>query len=156
MASITPSAREALLEIDGKDLKLLARALAENELESLAGYLTGLPKEPRERILKAVAQNPGRMQILASARVRDAILGSGDQSLAVTMMLRNDSGFDLTRFQEDLHSVLDGKVKPVLLWDRHPLAVGGAGILALILLLMLQRIFSTGRRPRPVDPASGA
>ena len=156
VASITPSAREALLEIDGKDLKLLARALAENELESLAGYLTGLPKEPRERILKAVAQNPGRMQILASARVRDAILGSGDQSLAVTMMLRNDSGFDLTRFQEDLHSVLDGKVKPVLLWDRHPLAVGGAGILALILLLMLQRIFSTGRRPRPVDPASGA
>lgn len=156
VASITPSAREALLEIEGKDLKALARALAENELETLASYLTGLPKEPRERILKAVAQSPGRMQILASARVRDAILGSGDQSLAVTMMLRNDTGFDLNRFRQDAQYVLDGKVKPILLWDRHPIAVAGAGALALVLLMMIQRLFSTGRRPRPAGPAGKA
>jgi hypothetical protein len=156
IAVLTPAARETLLELQTTDLRTLARALSETELGSLAGYLTGLDKGPRELILKAVAQSPGRMQILASARVRDAILGSRDQATAVAMMLRPDTGFDPARLREDVAWVLDGRIRPELLWDRHPIAVSAAGVAFLILLLMLRRLFWGVRRPRPSPPAQGA
>jgi hypothetical protein len=153
LASLTPSARETLFEISANDLRALGRALTEGELDTLASYLTGLSSGPRERILKAVAQNPGRMQVLASSRVRDAIIGSQDQAAAVAMMLRADSGFDPQRLQEDVRLVLDGKVKPVLMWDRHPVAVYGAGVLLLLVLLILRRLFSSGKpRIRTAKP----
>ncbi len=149
LASLSPSARETLFEIGGNDLRALGRALTEGELDTLASYLTGLGAGPRERILRAVAQNPGRMQVLASVRVRDAIIGSSDQAAAVAMMLRADRGLDPQRLHEDVKLVLEGKVKPVLLWDRHPMAVAAAGFIGLLLLLILRRLFSSGRRSRP-------
>jgi hypothetical protein len=146
LAALTPAARATLFELDGAELRTLSRALAETELDTLASYLTGLAAAPRERILKAVAQSPGRMQILASARVRDAIIGSRDQTAAVAMMLRPSTGLDIPRLQEDFRQVLDGRVQPLLLWDRHPIAVSALGVLALIMLLMVRRLFSGGRR----------
>ena len=148
LASLTPSARETLFEIGGNDLRALGRALTEGELDTLSSYLTGLGGGPRERILKAVAQNPGRMQVLASARVRDAIISSSDQAAAVAMMLRADSGLDPQRLREDVQLVLDGRVKPVLLWDRHPVAIYVAGFVGLLVLLILRRLFAGGRRTR--------
>ncbi len=149
LASLPPAARDALFELDGSHLKALARVFGDRELETLASYLTGLAREPRESILKAAAKTPTRMQVLASQRVRDAIIGSADQAAAVAMMLRAEAGLDAGKVREDVQAVLDGRIKPILLWDRHPMAVSVAGILALLLLLLMLRLVSGVRRPRP-------
>ncbi len=152
LAGIDAASRDAMFDLKTADLKTLLRSLTEPELETLASYLTGLGKVPREQVLSAVAKNPGKMQLLASARVRDAIVGSSDQEAAVAMMLR-DRGFDLPATRADVENVLAGKINPVLLWDRHPVVLIAAGVLALILLLIIRRIlFSGARRRRPPAP----
>ena len=88
LAGIPRPARDTLLELPDRELKALARALAEAELDTLASYLTGLEPQARERVMKAIAATPARMQVLAPARVRDAVIASKDQLAAVTMMLR--------------------------------------------------------------------
>jgi hypothetical protein len=153
LAAIGRIARENLLELPDRELKSLARALSEAELETLARYLTDLEKPARERVLHAVAASPARMQVLAPARVRDAILTSSDQLAAVTMMLRADSGFDIPALKDDFSLVYDGRVNPVLLWDRHPAAIAAAALAALVLLLMLRRLLF-GRRGRAVRPTA--
>src|SRR5262249_2682042 len=101
--------------------------------------------------LQTVAAAPVRMQVLAPARVRDAVLTSSDQLAAVTMMLRAYSGFDIAVLKDDLGLVYDGRVNPVLLWDRHPSAIAAGAVAALLLLLMLRRLLF-GRRGRAVRP----
>ena len=93
MAALPAKAREALFTLEGNDLNVLARNLSETELTTLASYLEGLDKGPRERVLRAVATSPSKMQILARDRVRDAILSSQDQSAAVAMMLETTAAF---------------------------------------------------------------
>ena len=58
------------------ELKSLARALDETQLDSLSRYLTGLDKASAQRVLRVVAQTPARMAELGKPRVRDAILAS--------------------------------------------------------------------------------
>ena len=94
LASIDRGARDTLFELQDADLKNLARSLTEDELSSLSRYLTGLQKEPRERVLRAVAANPARIHSLSSERVRQAVVASTDQSAAVAMMLRSGGAFD--------------------------------------------------------------
>jgi hypothetical protein len=43
--------------------------------------------------------------------------------------------------------VLDGRVTPVLLWEKHGLVLVSAALLGLVLLLMLKRAV-LGPRPR--------
>ena len=87
------------------------------------------------------------MQSLASDRVRVAIVASADQSAAVGMMLRIERRLDAEAIMEDVRLVTDGRVSPVLIWEKHPLAVVGAALmLILILLLMLRRLFFPKRR----------
>lgn len=145
VASISSKAREALFSLDGGDLNVLARNLSEGELTTLASYLDGLQKEPRERVLQAVAANPSRMQILAKARVRDAIIASADQAAAVGMMLEAPPAFSPHLFVHDAKLAIDGKVNPLLLWDKHPAGVVLLGALLSLLLLWFMRLF---RRPR--------
>ncbi len=145
LASLKRDARETLFELDANDLKTLARALAETELATLSGYLTGLEKRPRERILRAIALAPGKMHLLASARVRDAVLASRDQTSAVDMMLRADSGGP-QMIMQDLKLAFDGQISPILMWERHPAIVGLAVIPLLIFLLLLRRIFGARRK----------
>ena len=94
LASIDRAARDTLFELNDTDLKNLARSLTEDELSSLSRYLTGLQKEPRERVLRAVAANPAQIHSLSSDRVRQAVVASTDQSAAVSMMLRSGGGLD--------------------------------------------------------------
>ena len=153
IAAVRPDARLALLELDNDDLKRLARGLNEGELTTLASYLTGLEKAPRERVLRAVAAEPARMQVLASDRVRDAIVASRDQLAAVAMMLRADALLEPTGLVMDVRRVVEGAIRPVLLWEKHPHIAGIAAFALLIVLLMLRRLFSTGRRrPPPSGP----
>jgi len=147
LTGIDPAARDTLFELDDKDLKSLAHSLTETELATLSGYLTGLTPEPRERVLRAVAANPALMQSLASDRVRVAVVASADQSAAVGMMLRINAGLDPAAIMEDVRLVTDGRVSPVLIWEKHPIAVLAGLVLVLLALLMLRRLFFPRRRP---------
>lgn len=150
LASVPAKSREALFAVDGNDLNVLARNLSEDELTTLASYLEGLQAGPRERVLRAVATSPSKMQVLARTRVRDAIIASADQSEAVGMMLDTPSAFSPHLFAHDVKLAFEGKVNPLLLWDKHPAGVGFAGALALLLLLWFMRLF---RRPQRVNTA---
>lgn len=148
LSSLKREARETLFELDAVELKPLARALSESELGTLSGYLTGLDKKPRDRVLRAIASAPGKMRVLASARVRDAVLASRDQSSAVDIMLRADASSPAD-ILADAKLAFDGQVSPILIWERHPVAIFAALIPAIILLLLLRRIFMPPRRPKP-------
>lgn len=147
LAALKTSVREPLLELDNTNLARLARALPEGDLEALSGYLTGLERQAGQRLLAAVAQSPSRMQMVASASVRDAILRSQDQNAAVGMMLRSDAIFNPGDFSSDLGLVRDGKVSPWLLWSRYPVALSLFAFTSLIVLLLLWRLVF-GRRVR--------
>ena len=146
LASIDRAARDTLFELNDTDLKNLARSLTEDELSSLSRYLTGLQKEPRERVLRAVAANPAQIHSLSSDRVRQAVVASTDQSAAVSMMLRSGGGLDPGVIANDVRLVADGRVSPILLWEKHPLAIVGLVLVVLLVLLLLRRLLFT--RPR--------
>ena len=110
------------------ELKALARALDDTQLDSLSRYLTGLDKASAQRVLRAVAQTPARMAELGKPRVRDAIIASSDQAAAVGMMLQANSLPDPTLMLEHFKLVLDGRVSPWLLWEKHPVALVGDGL----------------------------
>ncbi len=148
LASIGRAARDTLFELNDNDLKNLARSLTEDELSSLSRYLTGLQKEPRERVLQAVAANPARIHSLSSDRVRQAVIASTDQSAAVSMMLRSGGGLDPGVIAQDVRLVADGRVSPILLWEKHPLAIAGFVLVLLLVLLLLRRLLFTRPRSR--------
>ncbi len=145
IAALKPAARESLYDLDGKELRSLGRALNEAELAGLAGYMSGLDKPASARVLRAVADQPARMQILARASVRDGIFSSKDQSAAVGVMLSSDVVPDPWLVAAHTRLALDGKIAPILLWERHPAFVVTAGVLALMILAMMKRLLF-GRR----------
>lgn len=153
LSALSPDARNRLFSLGAEDLKRLARAFSETELESLARYLDGLEPEPRARVLEAVAAKPGKMQSLGAPRVRAAVLASRDQARAVDMMLRDGSGSP-EAILDDIRAAWDGRISPILIWEKHPLVVIGGGAAVLILLLMLRRLVRP-RRP-PAGPATTA
>ena len=149
LATLPAAARDSLFELDGSSLVRLARHLDGTQLESLSRYLTGLDKGPAQRILRAVSQAPSAITDLASPRVREAIISSRDQSAAVNMMLQSGWTFDPWQVLADSRLVLDGRVSPMLLWDKHGFVLAGMAVLALMLLLILKRLLF-GTRPRIV------
>lgn len=154
LGSLERGARETLFELEPAALKPLARSLSEAELATLARYLTGLASEPRERVLRAIAERPGRMQVLASERIRDAILASRDQSAAVGMMLREGGLADPATVLDDFRLAWEGRVSPVLLWESHPVVIVALLALALVPLLMLRRLFYAGRTRASAKPSA--
>lgn len=148
LAALQPEARGRLLGLPAADLKRLARGFSETELDTLSRYLVGLDPEPRDRVLKAVAATPAKMQRLTSFRVRDGLIASSNQARAVDMMLREGSGGPAAIFG-DAEAVWEGQVSPILLWEKHPVPVVGLGLAIVILLLMVRRLF---RPRRPAGP----
>ncbi len=146
LAGLKATVRTPLLELDDDNLRRLARALPETELESLSGYMTGLERSAGNRLLSAVGQSPAKMQILASSGVRTAILQSQDQAAAIGMMLRSDGIFEPGDFATDLSLVRGGKVSPWLLWSRYPGALSVMGFLGFFILLLLMRLMFGRRR----------
>jgi nitrogen regulatory protein PII-like uncharacterized protein len=149
LAALPMEQRQVLFELDTSALRKLGHALETSELASLSGYITGLEKSASQRILSAVAQTPSKMQILARPSVRQAILNSRDQSTAVGMMLKSDGVPDPFAAIEHARYVMDGKVSPILLWEKNPWFVGVIGVFALSLLLMMRRLLF-GRRPKVI------
>ena len=154
LASLTPAARTPLFELETAELKSLARMLDETQLDTLSRYLTSLDKVSAQRVLRAVAQTPARMAELGKPRVRDAILASSDQAAAVGMMLQANSMPDPNLMLEHLRLVLDGRVSPLLLWEKHPASLVATAFLALALLLMMKRLLF-GTRARIVVQQPG-
>jgi hypothetical protein len=146
LAALPSPTRDALLELDTQSVVKLARALDEPQLESLSRYLTALEKGPAQRVLGVVAQAPARMAELASPRVREAIIASRDQSAAVSMMLQGGSYLDPSAPITHARLVLDGRVSPVLLWEKDGIVLLLAALLAVILLVMLKRALIGPRR----------
>ena len=146
LAPLSQRDLEPLLELGNPDLIRLARALGASELTSLSGYLTALDKTAAQHVLRAVAQSPARMQWIAPAHVRDAILASGDQVAAVDMMLRGGEILDLGIFVTDVEKVRSGAVSPRLLLWRYPIGLAVMGVLMMALILLLWRAI-WGRRP---------
>ena len=148
LVGIDRDARNTLFELPPAELTSLARSLTEDELATLARYLTGLRKEPRERVLRTVAADPTKMQSLSSERVRIAVVASADQTAAVTMMLRQDATLNPKAIVEDVGLVTGGRVSPILLWEKHPVVIVAGLVVVLILLLMLRRLLFAGRRTK--------
>lgn len=148
LASLSRDARDTLLGLDSRDMKSLAKSLSDGELGTVASYLNGLQPAPREQVLRSVAADPSRMQVLASERVRDAIIASADQTAAAEMMLRPAAGFSPRVFAHDAVLAWEQRINPWLLWHKHPLGVATAGLCALILMLWTRRLFR-GRPPVP-------
>ena len=148
ISSLDRNARTVLLELERPKLVALARTLTETELQTLASYLTGLSADASQRVLRLVAASPARMRTLVSARVRDAILASRNQSAAVGMMLSETSFLDVATIARNIDLVWSGEVQPVLIWEKHPAVVIAAGFLVLIALTMLRSLFFGGRRRR--------
>jgi hypothetical protein len=150
LAGLDAPVRAALFEAAAPDLKVLGRSLTEAELTALSRYLTGLDKGASGRVLRAVAQTPSRMQVLARDGVRDGILGSRDQAAALGMMLAADSvAPDPWAIWAHGQLAWEGKVAPRLMWEKHPVATGGAGVFALMILGMLKRLIF-GRRQKVI------
>ena len=150
LAGLEPQVRAVLFEVAPSDLKGLGRALTEPELNALARYLTGLDKGASGRVLRAVAQAPSRMQLLARDGVRDGILSSRDQSAAVGMMLTADGAVpDPWLIMQHAQLAWDGKVAARLMWEKHPAVSIGVGVFALMILSMLKRLVF-GRRQKVI------
>jgi hypothetical protein len=84
------------------------------------------------------------MQILASVRVRDAVIASPDQSAAVEMMLR-ESGAGIDAAIADARAAWEGRIAPVLLWDKHPFLIAAALFVVLLAILLLRRLLFARR-----------
>ena len=145
LAALKPTARDSLFELEGGELKTLARSLDEAELDSLARYLTGLAAAPAQRLLRVVVQSPSRMTELAKPAVRDGILASADQLAAVGMMLQTSALPNPGAVWEHVGLVLDGRVAPRLLWEKHALPLAIAALLALMAALGLRRLLLGSR-----------
>ena len=148
LAETGRSARDVLLDLDTLRLRPIAQALEPAELEALSGYLTGLEKGPRARVLEAIAGSPQALRTLASRRVRDAVVGSRDQAAAVDMMI-GTSGNPAATIAAEIRAVWDGRVHPLLLWEKHPAILIGASVGLLLLLLWLKRLIAPQRLATP-------
>src|SRR5262249_9791385 len=78
--------------------------------------------------------------------IRTAVVASADQSAAVGMMLRVNAGLDPAAIMDDVRLVTDGRVSPLLIWEKHPIAVVAGLVLILLALLMLRRLLFPRRR----------
>lgn len=141
LASVPKTVRATLFDLEPAKLESLTKGLGEQDLTTLSSYLTGLQAGPRERVLAAVSENPQRMLDLGSARVRDSIVGSRDQAAAVDMMMRPAQGLEPRVFLNDAVLIWNGRVAPWLIWEKHPVGTVLSGLLILLLLGWLKRLF---------------
>ncbi len=154
LAALQPAMRDALFELERGALVRLARSLDEPQLESLSRYLSALDKGSAQRVLSVVANAPSRMAELASPRVRDGIIASRDQAAALGMMLQSASWTNPGAVASHVRLVAEGRVSPVLLWEKDGFVLAVAGLLGLMLLLLLKRLLF-GARPRVIVQQAG-
>ncbi len=154
LAALQPAMRDALFELDKGALVRLARSLDEAQLDSLSRYLSALDKGSAQRVLSVVANAPARMAELASPRVRDGIIASRDQAAALGMMLQSASWTNPGAVASHVRLVTEGRVSPILLWEKDGIVLVVAVLLGLMLLLLLKRLLF-GTRPKVIVQHAG-
>ena len=148
LVALSPSERNAVLELGTEQLAPIARQLTSTELSAFAGYRKQLEPRSAKRLLDAVRERPSVMRGLAPETVRTGILNSGNQMAALNMMLRDGSPFEFANLPGDLKLAYQGDVSPLLLWYRSPVMVGVILSAIVLTLLMLSRMIFGGRRRR--------
>ena len=113
-----------------------------------------MKEEPRKRVLEAVAADPVKMRKMAPVRVRKAILASSDQSAAIDMFLRTPQANTATQVFNDFVLAWEGRISPLLIWERHPLATVLLGLVLLFGLLILRRLLFPRKRKPPTPPST--
>ena len=140
LAALTRGEREPLLELPKSDLNRLARAMPETDLRALSRYMAVLDRPAGQRLLAAVGLSPAKMTAFAAPGVQQAILASRDQVEAVSVIARSDGIFDFPVFFQDVTSVREGRVSPLLLWARYPIALSLFAFALLVLMLFVWRL----------------
>jgi hypothetical protein len=64
------------------------------------------------------------------------------------MMLRTSTAFDPTAVAADFRLVADGRVSPILMWEKHPAAIIALLLVIGIFLLLLRRLLFPRRHGR--------
>lgn len=149
LAALKPDLRASLLELDDGAVRSLAKALDEPKLSALSVYLGQLDRPVATRLLTAVAARPQLMHQFGIPRVQSAILTSRDQAAAVDMLLHTGALLEPGVVANDVRLAWEGRIHPILIWDRHPAVVGIAGFGLVLTLLLVNRLFF-GRRRRIV------
>lgn len=149
LAGLDERGREAFLALGAKDARELARSLDGKQLTVLGSYVPALSTEASARLMRAVATAPQQVGLLARPTVRDGIIGSADQNAALGMILASSGTPNPFQMLEHVKLVTDGRVKPILLWEKHPGVVAGLALALLLTLLMLKRLLFR-RKPRVV------
>jgi hypothetical protein len=62
------------------------------------------------------------------------------------MMLRTGTGLDPAVIVADFRLAADGRVSPILLWEKHPFVIVAGLLAVLIVLLLLRRLLFPRRR----------
>ncbi len=157
LAVLPARTRDILFDLDPTVLTAAARGLDEAELATFAGYLTGLGPDTRQRLLALVATDPGALKVLTSPRVKDAVLASRDQGAALEILLRSPGSDTAQALQNDVRLAWERQIHPEILWHRHPILVVLTGLGAVIMLLILRRLFRSPRHradhPAPNRPS---
>ena len=148
LARLDSERRLVLLALPEERLLKLARALSHAELAALSDYLQALGQEGRGQFVAAIADNPHKMRLLADSSVRNSVLASTDQEAALEMMLRANGPLGLLAMAGDVRLAIDGRISPRLIWIKYPRAVIAAGILALVVLMIFNRLLFGGRHRR--------
>ncbi|MFM2422647.1 MAG: hypothetical protein RL291_1177 [Pseudomonadota bacterium] len=151
LAAVDDRGRNAILDLGAKDARELGRALDGKQLAVLGSYVSQLKGETSARLLRAVSTSPDHMALLGKTSVRDAIIGSTDQNAALGMVLASTSAPNPWTMYEHVKLITDGRVQPILLWEKHPGLVAGLMLALLLTLLMIKRLFTFRRRPRVVE-----
>ncbi len=149
LVRLSPRDRDSLTGLPPDQLRSLVDGMSPADLEQLAGYLSRLNKDAAASLLAAVGDNPSQMAMFANSRVRDAVLASRDQVAAVEIVLRTSELIDFANAKRDVELALNGAISPWLIWEKHPVAVIAAALLALMMLMMFNRVLFGGRR-RPI------
>lgn len=149
LVRLSPRDRDSLTGLPPDQLHSLIDGMSPADLEQLAGYLSRLNKDAAASLLTAVGVNPSQMAMFANSRVREAVLASRDQVAAVEIVLRTSELIDFANTKRDVELALKGAISPWLIWEKHPVAVIAAAILALMILMMFNRVLFGGRR-RPI------
>lgn len=145
---VSPTVRDQLFELDAPTLSAVVTTYTEQDLGVLGSYLSGLQPSTRAQFVSLVTRAPRQFEVLKSPSVRDALLGSANQPVALDMLLASPDTFSWMRLKRDVEAVLEGEVEPYILWSVHPKSVVLGILGCLFVLLLVRRLVRPSRLRR--------
>jgi hypothetical protein len=154
VAGLERGARDAILSLPAERGRDLARRLSQDQLTALAVYYTRLQPTARDRLMRAVVENPSAMEDLTSPSVQNSILRSQDQLGALNILLRGNAALSIANIFNDFQLVRDGQVHYRVFLERYWIAIAIILIFSLFVLIWFKRLLF-GRQTIIIKTASG-